>query len=112
MQLFQTAAAIDGSQTLSIGSALFVCLMGVGVVFAGLVCIVLLCKLMSLFAKGKENDNKSAANAAPSAAPAAVSETTVPLNKRGEFIAAVSAAIAEDLGTDVNGLKITSVKKL
>ena len=31
---------------------------------------------------------------------------------KGEFIAAVSAALAEELGTDVTGIRILSVKKL
>ena len=52
---------------------LFVVLMGVGTVFFGLICIILLCTAMS---------------------------------------AAISAAIAEDMGTDPAGIRILSVKKL
>ncbi|MGN0114288.1 MAG: OadG family protein [Acutalibacteraceae bacterium] len=112
MQLFQLAAAMDGSKVLGISSSLFVCLMGVGIVFAGLVCIVLICKLMSFFAKGSEKNSESAAPVAAAPVPAAGINDTVPPEKRGEFIAAVSAAIADDLGTDVDGIRITSVKKL
>lgn len=112
MQLFQLAAAMDGSKVLGIGSSLFVCFMGVGIVFAGLVCIVLICKLMSLFAKGSDKPSESAITPAVASAPAANINDTVPTEKRGEFIAAVSAAIAEDLGTGVDGIRITSVKKL
>ena len=112
MQLFQLAAAMDGSKVLGLGSSLFVCLMGVGIVFAGLVCIVLICKLMSMFAKGGEDNAAPAPSAAPAPAAAVGINDTLPPEKRGEFIAAVSAAIADDLGTDVDGIRITSVKKL
>ena len=112
MQLFQLAAAMDGSQVLGISSSLFVCLMGVGIVFSGLVCIVLICQLMSLFAKGSDKPTEQATTNTAAPVLAASINDTVPPEKRGEFIAAVSAAIADDLGTDVDGIRITSVKKL
>ncbi len=37
-------------------------------------------------------------------------ETEIP--NRQEFIAAVSAAIAEELGEDVSAIRITSVKRI
>lgn len=113
MQFFQLAAAIDGSSSLGLGDSLFVCLMGVGVVFIALVCVVLICKLMSLFFKKEQSADKSAvpaASVAPAAAP--VQSGAVAPEKRSEFIAAISAAIADDLGTDVDGIRIVSVKKL
>ena len=47
-----------------------------------------------------------AAPAAPVAAPAAVEPN------RQELVAAVSAAIAEELGTDITGIRILSLKKI
>ncbi len=86
---------------------LFVTCMGVGTVFIGLVCIVFICMIMSAviraFSKKEapKTEVKSVKNAQPAAIP----------NKQ-EFIAAVSAAIAEDMGTDITGIRILSVKQL
>ena len=49
-----------------------------------------------------------AAMPAPAAAP--VSAAAEP--NRQELVAAVSAAIAEELGTDITGIRIVSMKKL
>lgn len=87
-------------------SHLFVCLMGMGTVFFGLICLVALSTLMSavLRSAGKQPAVPAPAPVAPAApAPGAITP---------ELIAAVSAAIAEDLGTDVTGIRITSIKPL
>ena len=81
---------------------LFVCLMGIGTVFIGLICLIALTYLMSLLLRRKD-----AAPAAPAAVPAAAPEPN-----QEELIAAVSAAITEDLGTDITGIRIVSMKKL
>ena len=85
----------------------FVVLMGVGIVFVGLVCIVALCSIMSAIIQSIEK-NKPAAE--PAKAPVAVAPA--PIANRQEFIAAVSVAIAEELGTDVSAIRILSVKPL
>lgn len=85
-------------------SNLFVCLMGLGTVFVGLVCIILLVTLMSYVCRKPEG--KSAP--APAAA-------TVDAPKAGvgpELIAAVSAAIAEEMGTDISAIRIISMKQI
>ena len=48
---------------------------------------------------------------APKTVAPAPAKTAVIANKQ-EFVAAVSAAIAEDMGTDVTGIRIHSVKQL
>ena len=84
----------------------FVVLMGMGTVFIGLICIVLLCYLMSLIVRKTAKEKPAPAQAAPAkAAPA-------PLANKGEIIAAVAAAVAEDLGTDVSGIRIHSFKQV
>ena len=83
-------------------SVAFVCLMGMGTVCFGLICIVALCYLMSAVCRGTER--KKPAPAAP-AVPAGTSD-------RGELVAAISAALAEELGTDISGIRILSLKKL
>lgn len=88
-----------------------VVLMGVGTVFVGLICIVILCKIIGAFRnagkKTSEEDRASVVNAAPAAtaAPAVI-------ENRQEIIAAVSAVAAEELGTDVSAIRIISFKKI
>ena len=94
-------------------SNLFVCLMGMGTVFVGLACLVVLVIGMSTICRklGKiENAVQPAAAAAPVAA--APVQTQINSAKKAELIAAISAAIAEDMGTDVSAIRIVSIKKV
>lgn len=79
---------------------------GIGTVFVGLICLILICYITSAVVQMFTKKEKAEGDipAAPQA-PATVSN-------KGEFAAAVAAAIAEDLGTDVTGIRIKSVKKL
>lgn len=84
-------------------SNLFVCLMGMGVTFIGLICLIVLIQIMgSLCKRGKVEEPKKAEMIPPA--------ETIP--NRGELIAAVSAALAEELGTDVSAIRILSFKKV
>lgn len=83
-------------------STLFVVLMGVGTVFVGLICIILLCLLVGAFFRGEKKPAD-----APAAAP--VSEE---IPRKQEMLAAVSAALAEELGTEVSAIRILSFKRL
>ncbi len=83
-------------------SNLFVCLMGMGVTFFGLTCLIGLTVLLGKLAR-------SAPQAPQAAAPAAPQAPAIP--NRQEMIAAVSAALAEELGTDVAAIRIVSFKK-
>lgn len=85
-------------------SILFVCLMGMGTVFFGLICLIVLTTLL-----GRVCGQKQQAAPAAVAVPAPAVAPTV---NQQEMIAAVSAAIAEELGTDITGIRILSVKKL
>lgn len=126
-------------------SSLFVILMGLGTVFFGLICLVLLTNLMGMFLntpkKGTALDARSGGEALSSKAGGKASSSrtggqslalngaakTQVLNMAGQvssvpgsaidlkttdhqMVAAVSAAIAEELGTDVKGIKIVSFK--
>ena len=80
-------------------SNLFVVLMGLGTVFAGLLCIILLVTLMSwVCARTSAPKTVPQMPAAPAVTPA--------------MMAAVAAAIAEDMGTDVSAIRIVSMKKV
>lgn len=85
--------------------SLFVCLMGMGTVFFGLICLIVLTMIMGKIVGGRAVP-AVAAPAPAAAAPAA------PEGNRQEIAAAVAAAIAEELGTDVTGIRILSMKKL
>ena len=83
-------------------SSLFVCVMGMGVTFIGLTCLILLTMVMGkLVNRGGAVKQEEPAPPAPEAIP-----------NRQELIAAVSAALAEELGTDVTGIRILSFKKV
>lgn len=85
-------------------SNIFVCLMGIITVFFGLSCLIILTNIMGRIV-----------GHTPSAAPAApvpVAAPAVAEPNRQEIAAAVSAAIAEELGTDITGIRILSMKKL
>ena len=56
------------------------------------------------------HDKKSQATAPVSPVEPATPAPAV-IENRGEFVAAVSAALAEELGTDVTGIRILSIKK-
>lgn len=96
-------------------SSLFVCLMGMGTVFFGLICLIALTMAMGAIV-GRSAPAAVPVPAAP--APAAVNRAApaaapaAPEANRQEIAAAVSAAIAEELGTDITGIRILSMKKL
>lgn len=85
----------------------FVCLLGIGIVFLGLVCLIFLCKLISLVSSGKSNKKDKAPAVQTTPAPA-----SAVIDNRAEIIAAVSAALAEELGEDVSSIRILSFKKI
>lgn len=89
----------------------FVCLMGIGTVFFGLICIIVLVwltgKICSIFSKPQ---TASQGNGEVSSVKSA-SQSKAIENKQ-EIVAGVCAAIAEELGEDVSNIKVTSFKKL
>ena len=86
-------------------SLAFVCFFGIAVVFVGLIvligCIYLMNYLCDKFAK-----KAPVKESAP--APVASKE----IANRGEIVAAVCAAVAEEEGTDISAIRVISFKKL
>ena len=80
---------------------------GIGTVFVGLICLILICYIMSAAVKmfTKNENKKEAIKPVGTPAPIAVAN-------KGEFAAAIASAIAEDLGTDVTGIRIKSIKRV
>ncbi len=91
-----------------------VVLLGMGIVFVGLICLVILCAVMGKIFGSVQAKSEAAAAAPAAAAPAASAAPAAPVEipNRGEFIAAVSAAIAEEVGADVSAIRILSVKRV
>ena len=91
-------------------SSLFVTLMGIGTVFFGLICIIVLTTVMGSVLKSKSKPAAPAPAAAPkAAAPAAPAVNTA---KEQEILAAVIAAVTEDLGPSASRMQITSINKI
>ena len=89
----------------------FVVAMGIGTVFFGLVCIIVLIKLMSAVT-ARFTQNTAAPAPAAAAAPVQAPAAPAAIENRAEIIAAVCAAAAEELGTDVSALRVVSFKKI
>lgn len=87
----------------------FVVGMGIGIVFIGLICIVILSKILSAVCMLSE---KKEAIPKQNIVPAAVTAVDQKIENREEIIAAVSAVVAEELGTDISALRILSFKKI
>ena len=91
-------------------SPLFVTLMGIGTVFFGLICIIILTMIMGSVLKSNAKPAAPAPAAAPNApAPAAPAVNTA---KEQEILAAVIAAVTEDLGPSASRMQITSINKI
>ncbi len=86
-----------------------VVVMGIGTVFVGLICIIIICKIMSLFFV-KRGDKQ--ADAAPAKAVKANAVQNAVIENRQEIIAAVTAAAAEEIGADVSAIRVISFKKI
>lgn len=86
--------------------------LGLGTVFVGLLCLILIISLMSLVFRlvraKKQPQTETAAPAVSTATPAAV----MPAADRQRLIAAVSCAVATVMGKDVAGIRIISCKKV
>ena len=87
-------------------SPLFVTLMGIGTVFFGLICIIFLTMAMGAMLKGKEKAPAAAA-AAPVAVPA-----PKPQGMQPEIVAAITAALSEEVGISSRSMNIVNIKKI
>lgn len=86
----------------------FVCALGVGVVFVGLVVMVGIVQLMNLIFSKIGTKETPKATVQPKPAPV---KDQVIENKQ-EILAAVCAAVAEEEGTDISAIRVLSFKKL
>ena len=96
------AAAVQNTEI----ATWFVVVMGLGIVFIGLICLIAIISLMGCIMK-RVNARHAETEAA---APAPVATAEIP--NRSELVAAVSAALAEELGKDVRAIRILSIKRV
>ena len=89
-------------------SNLFVCAMGIGTVFFGLIALVFICTILSAICN-KLVKNAPAPAQSPAKAPAMAASGEIA--NKGEIIAACCVAIAEELGEDVKNIKVVAFKK-
>lgn len=93
----------------------FVVVMGVGIVFFGLIVLIIAVTIM-----GKILGNKADANDAISKAAAAATGASGVANAAASggagidqgFVAAISAVIAEEMGADIGAIRIKSIKQV
>jgi sodium pump decarboxylase gamma subunit len=88
-------------------STLITFLLGLGIVFVGLIALIVIVKIMGVIIHraGKKQ-------AEPVPAPVPEAAKAVPEGDMGEIKAAVAAAIATMLGDSVKGIRIVSFKKV
>ena len=96
-----------------------VAVVGMFIVFLGLiiliVCITIMGKIFQAVTKPKAKPAAAPATPAPAPVPVPVATPVVEEPQAGDdpqIIAAIAAAIAEEMGTDVNHLKIHSIRRL
>ena len=83
--------------------------LGIGIVFLGLIAIVAICYIMGFLCKVFiKQENKKPTTPVASAAQA----SGAPIANKQEIIAATCAVIAEELGTDVSNIRVTSFKRI
>ncbi len=90
-----------------------VVLMGLITVFIGLICLIIIIKIMGAIINAVTGNKAPAAAPAP-AAPAAPAPAPAPAPRAGnqQLVAAIAAAIAEEMGEDVDHIKILSIRRL
>ena len=88
-----------------------VILMGLGTVFFGLICIIAICYISGAIIKAFESKSPAKPEPENKVHPEPVREISETANK-GELIAAISAAIVEELGDSVEAFRIVSVKRV
>ena len=84
----------------------FVCVLGVSVVFFGLVFLICIVSLMNFITEKLGARHKKAEDTVTPPAVAA------PIENKQELIAAVCAAVAEENGTDISAIRVISFRKI
>lgn len=85
--------------------------MGLCTVFIVLICLIIIIKIMGAVMTKFTGNAAPQPAPVPAAAPAPAVPAPAAANKQ-QLVAAIAAAIAEDMGADVQHIKIHSIRKL
>ncbi len=101
-------------EAMSFGESLTSSLVGIMIVFIGLICLIALVTVMGAVCQKLLKDEKSAKTVQKKVtAPAAPRAAKVgAIENRDELVAIFSAAVAEELGTDVSAIRVVSLKEI
>lgn len=88
-----------------------VIVMGAGMVFFGLICLIAICYLLGAILKLVKKDEKPQASVSTPVA-SAQTANSAPIENKQELVAVISAVIAEELGTSVSAIRIKSIKRI
>ena len=83
--------------------------LGLGIVFMGLIFLIIIITILGAILK-RADKKKAQSSASVAAAPSAAAAPQI--QNKGEFVAAVSAAVAEETGTDVSRIRIHKIEKV
>ena len=90
----------------------FVLVLGMGTVFFGLICLIFITKLMSLFVRKLQKPEKAAVKTAAPEQKASVPAGGIAFKDRKLLDAVIAAAIATYDGSDISGLRIRSIRQI
>ena len=99
MELFQIFRLIEGKEKAMVTSNWFVIGLGMGTVFFGLICLIVICKITSFFCGIFEKKEEKPAQ-------------TEPVSNKQEILAAVCTVIAEETGAEAKNIRVLSFKKI
>ena len=100
------------SQGIGFGESLAKSGIGFLIVFIGLICLIAIVTILGKICQAVLKDDAKAP-AAKAAAPAPASAPTAKtIENRDELVVAFSAAVAEELGTDVSAIRVVSLKEI
>lgn len=84
-----------------------VIVMGLATVFVVLICLIIICKLMGVIVNSLVPAKAEPTQAAPKATPAPAADVMPQ-----QTVAAIAAAIAENMGSDISKIRILSIRKI
>ena len=84
-----------------------VIVMGLATVFVVLICLIIICKLMGVIVNSVAPAKAEPAQAAPKATPAPAADVMPQ-----QTVAAIAAAIAENMGSDISKILILSIRRI
>ncbi|MBP3436487.1 MAG: OadG family protein [Clostridia bacterium] len=88
---------------------------GLFIVFLGLICLIAIVAMMGKLCKAlipNESEAQAPTQATSPVANPASSQAAQPIPNRDELVVAFSAAVAEELGTDVSAIRVVSLKEI